>query len=372
MAKNTTEYRCGCPEGNLPLCRKILPDAVSTLNGYWIPAVLISTLGMVLICSCASDVEKPMNWPEPANFRDLIHEATTILEAALDDQDPMGRINAIEAVAVTGQIRYMPKVQAMLTDNLVPVRFAAAMAIGDIQYLLGQSNVRPLLSDENENVRIAAAYALFRLGDQQAFEVLRHGIASNDPVIRANASWALGKTGDPKALKLLYIALQMPDSSDNVKFQAVESIAMLKDERIYQKALAMSISAYIQDRVVAAKALGALGTSQAAQTLLTLLDDDIVEVRLKAAEQLGALGYASGESAVIDVFRKNLTGRMVPQDKERVYVLSAFAIGKICTPGLKDFLPQLLKDQSKVVRLAAAKAVLQCTQRAERGQKPSA
>jgi HEAT repeat protein len=35
------------------------------------------------------------------------------------------------------------------------------------------------------------------------------------------------------------------------------------------------------------------------------------------------------------------------------------AIGQIRTPSLTKFLPELLKDESKFVRIAAAKAVLQ-------------
>ena len=48
------------------------------------------------------------------------------------------------------------------------------------------------------------------------------------------------------------------------------------------------------------------------------------------------------------------------ESAERVKVLTALAIGRIGTPVLVRFLPGLLQDKSKFVRLAAAKAVLQC------------
>ena len=50
---------------------------------------------------------------------------------------------------------------------------------------------------------------------------------------------------------------------------------------------------------------------------------------------------------------------MDKNDLERVKVLTALAIGQIGTESFKKFLPQLLPDDSKFVRIAAAKAVFQ-------------
>jgi HEAT repeat protein len=88
-----------------------------------------------------------------------------------------------------------------------------------------------------------------------------------------------------------------------------------------------------------------------------------LEVRLAAAEQLGKLSDPVGETEVIEVFEKNLITGLDKKDVERVKVLTALAIGQIGTDTLKKFLPQLLKDESKPVRIAAAKAVLQCSTR---------
>ena len=122
----------------------------------------------------------------------------------------------------------------------------------------------------------------------------------------------------------------------------------------------MLISAYADDRVIGIRAMGTLGTAEAKDALITMLDDDILEVRLAAAGQLGALKDTSGESKVLDVFTKNLTAGLNKEDLERVNVLTALAIGRIGTPPLTKFLPRFLKDKSKFVRIAAAKAVFQC------------
>jgi HEAT repeat protein len=105
------------------------------------------------------------------------------------------------------------------------------------------------------------------------------------------------------------------------------------------------------------KAMGALGTLQAKDSLITMLDDNVVEVRLAAAEQLGMLKETTGEPVVLEVFSKNLDAKLDPKSRERLNVRTALAIGRIGTPSLTRYLPKLLRDESKIVRIAAAMAV---------------
>jgi len=51
---------------------------------------------------------------------------------------------------------------------------------------------------------------------------------------------------------------------------------------------------------------------------------------------------------------------MDSEERERANVLAAMAIGQIGTAPVTRFLPQLMRDDSKFVRIAAARAVLQC------------
>ena len=295
---------------------------------------------------------------------DFVSVATQIVREGLADDDPLIRVNAIEVVATTKRIRLMPKVQRLLIkDKFAPVRFAAALAVGDFQYSLAKNSVRGLLEDENQNVRIAALYALSRLGSAESLEPLRKAIISSDQTVRANTALLLGKSGDTSTLtrQCLWWTLRREDSGDKVRFQTAEAIAMLGDERIYPKLWTMLISAYADDRVMGIKAMGALGTLRARDTLITMLDDDIVEVRLAAAEQLGMLKDTSGAPVVLDVFNRNLAAGLDKQSLERLNVRTALAIGRIGTPSLTGFLPRFLRDESKFVRIAAAMAVFQCS-----------
>lgn len=287
-------------------------------------------------------------------------EAYQIVQNALGDTNPVARINAIEVIATTGQFKLMPEVQRRLKDEFTPVRFAAALAVGDMRYSQAKSSLNPLLKDSDVNVIIAASYAMGRLGSTEYFEVIQKAIKNNDQTVRANAAFLLGKTGDKSSLDLLKSAQEDKNSSDKVRFQILEARARLGDEEVLQKLWAIVYSAFADDRIMGIRAMGLLGTSKARDILVTKLEDDVLEVRLAAAEQLGKLQDRIGEMEVLDVFEKNLTVGLDTEAIERANVLTALAIGEICTPDLEKFLPQLLKNESKFVRIAAAKAVFQC------------
>ena len=287
-------------------------------------------------------------------------EATRIIQNALADMNPLVRVNAIEVVATTRQIRLIPKVQRLLQDEFTPVRFAAALAIGDMEYSIAKNSVSRLLKDKDVNVIVAASYAMGKLGSPEYYEVIRQAINNEDQTVRANAVFLLGKTGDKNALKLLKWAQEDKNSSDKVRFQVLEARARLGDEEVLQRLWAIVYSAFADDRIMGLRAMGLLATLKARDIIVTKLDDNVLEVRLTAAEQLGKLGDRIGESEVLEVFDKNLTNGLDKQAIERANVLTALAIGQICTPSLEKFLPQLLKNKSKFVRIAAAKAVFQC------------
>ncbi len=334
--------------------------ALNTRAGRGIFYFLLFTCSILFVFGCGDSLQKTPG-PDTAFVASLKDQAVNIVQQGLADHDPRVRVTAIEVVADTRQVKLMHKVQQLLKDNFVPVRFAASLAVGDTKYHPAQNLVEQLLGDRNENVRIAAAYAITRLGSQQGFDILRTATASTDHQVRANAVWLLGKTGNKQALELLYWALEDKDSDYGTRLQAAEAIAKLGDERIYRKLWAILISAYADDRVMGVRAMGALGTEQAKNALITMLDDDLLEVRLTAAAQLGTLGYKDGEPEVLDVFNKNLTNDLDKKDDiERVNVLTAMAIGRIGSTKLTRFLPRLLQNESKFVRLAAARAVLLC------------
>lgn len=299
----------------------------------------------------------------PAAAGDLQAQARQIIADGLADPTPQIRANAIEVVATTREVRLMPRVHRLLTDEVIPVRFAAILAVGDMEYTLARNDIVGLLSDPNPNIKVAASYAISRLGNPEYYKVLCNSLASKDQTVRANAALLVGKSGREEGIRFLYWTLQRSDSTDKVALQAVESIAMLKDRRIYPKLWTRLISAYADDRVLGISAMGALGNEEARSALITMLDDPVPEVRLAAAEQLGRLGDPIGESEVLAVIEKNVIAGMSPQGQERIRMFTALAIGEIGTPAVLRRLPPFLQDPSPVVRLAAAKAALRSAAR---------
>jgi HEAT repeat protein len=290
-------------------------------------------------------------------------EATRVVRETLASDNPQVRASAVEVVAAMPAKRgrvFMSGVQRLLKDAFVPVRFLAAVAVGDTGYVPAKNDVVQLLKDEDHNVRLAAQYAVGKLIPSSSSEQIRQALSDPDQRVRANAAFLLGKIGDRRDLTLLYQTLRDESSDDRVRLNCIEAIARLGDEKIYQKVWAMLISAYADDRAFGVRAMGALGNTQARDALLTMLKDDVVEVQLVAAEQLGRLGDKAGEKIVLDAFTGSVSVAPDQEGRARIQTLCALAIGQIRTAQLKKFLPELLRSESQPVRLAAAGAVFQC------------
>lgn len=314
---------------------------------------------MLPVAGCGGTLQT-VDMSDTHNLANLKGRATMIIKEGLGDNNPEIKVNAIEAAADIKQMEFMPEVKGLIKDDFVPVRFAAALAVGDCEYNLARKTVEQLLEKApDENTKIAAAYALFKLGSEEHIEFIREAIKSKDMSLRANAVLLLGKSGDKDSVQLLRWVLNDRNSDDKVQFQAAEALARLGDEEIYSKLWTMLISAYADDRVFGIGAMGSLGIEPAKNALITMLADKVLEVRLAAAEQLGKMGYSTGEPEVLDVFTQKLTSGLDAKDKERIYLRTALAIGQVRTAATGKFLPQLLANESKFVRIAAAKAVFQ-------------
>ncbi len=315
----------------------------------------------LLICGCETNVTQTST-PGGNTNGNPESQAKRIIQQGLSDLNPQVRAVAIEMAAATKRSEFMPAIQRLLADEFVPVQFAAAVAIGDAGYKPARNDLGRHIKDNDENVRIAAGYAIGKLDNEKASQELKIAAKSSDQRVRANAAFLLGKTGDRSVLPLLYGILNDEASDERVRLNAIEAIARLGEERIYQKIWALLISAYADDRIFGVGAMGALGTTQARDAILTMLKDDLAEVRLAAAEQLGRLGDKTGESVVIAALERDVAAAADAEEKARLQTLAASAIGQIGTETLKKYLPELIKSNSRIVSFAAAKAILQVSE----------
>ena len=298
-------------------------------------------------------------------------QALQIINDALNSDNPIIRINAIEIAATTEQQNFMPRIGQLLQDPYVPVRYASALAVGDMQYTPAANTVNQLLRDNDPNVLLAASYAMVKLGHPEYIQILRDSVRNN-PIqkIKANAALLLGKAGDRDSIQLLHWLMTDPASSDmvgtsyiGVGYQAAEALAMLGDVTIIEKLWAMLYNTYGDIQIAGIRSMGFLGTKDAESSIVPLLEHEIPEIRLVAAEQLGKMNNQIGQSVVLDIIKGKIDYNPDLQSRERINILIALAIGEIRTPNLTKFLPELMKNESPFVRLAAAKSVIQCSPR---------
>ncbi|MDD5135019.1 MAG: HEAT repeat domain-containing protein [Phycisphaerae bacterium] len=291
-----------------------------------------------------------------ADIQSLVPEAEKIVSQGLKDSDASTKISAIEVISTTQKVKFAGRVAVFLKDPVMPVRFAAALAIGDLQYKKSEKLLHSLLNDPDINVRIAGAYALCKLGQEQYLPVIQASTSQDDPTVQANSAMLLGKLKSRESLPILYKLKDDKNSTEMIAYNAAEAIARIGDEKIYNKLWALLISAYVDDRCIGIIAMGALGGAKGASALSTMLDDEVVEVRLSAAEQLGLLGDPSGQLVVLEYFAQS-DSKDEKQAADSRNTLAAMAIGAIRSKKLAEYLPKLLKNDSAMVRLAAAKSV---------------
>jgi len=322
---------------------------------------IVAALSMLFL-GCEESVSTGVKKPTVAggSVSKLQEKALEIIYECLSDESSgRMRTHAIEVVSTTGRRDMMPIVVKLLKDEVVPVRFSACVAIGDMKYTGGTFSVKRLLKDADTNVRIAAAYALTKLKKGEFSGQIYEALGSNDQTVQANAVLLLGKLGDRKAISVLKKVAQDSQSGDDiVAVQVAESIATLGgDEDTYQKLWALLMSKYAGNRAMGIRAMGALGTKDAENAILTMLHDETVEIRLLAAEQLGQLGNNIGEKEVLDYLNR-ISSTLDEQSRLRGDLLAVSAIGHIRSSQLADFLPNFIKSSSKDMQLRAAQSVL--------------
>jgi HEAT repeat protein len=292
---------------------------------------------------------------KPLGVQLLKPRALIILETGLSSQDAQMRSNAIEVAVETRQKDMLPLITKLTTDPVVPVRFSAMVALGDMRCFSCENLVRKSLNDPDVNVRIAAAYTLVKLNKPQYLQQLQAAVKSSNQTVRANAALLLGKLGNKDNIGLLYKVLEANDSTDKVRMQAVESIARLGDEEMYRSKLwALQISKFADDRVIGIQGMGALNTPESRDAIVTMLQDDVQEVRLAAAEQLARLGDNRGEGLVLEYFQTNPDLNAA----DMANGMAVMAIGYLENSQLNDLLPKILDSQSPYMQLLAAQSVL--------------
>jgi HEAT repeat protein len=269
-----------------------------------------------------------------------------ILETA--SPDPFMRCNAIEALSDVDPSDADDAIMKGLSDSEPAVRFASAMAAGQLKLVDAYGKLRSMTGDQDLQVQTGVRFALHRLGDTRLSHDLEKFAASPDPHLRGTVAMVLGLLKDPSATKMLVTLLS--DRVPSVRLQAAEALWRLGDERGLVDLVAYSISAYPDDQMIALQALAETGDQRVIQHIRGELTNDYVEVSLAAARGLGMLGSDEGWNIAVPAAKSK---------DPRQRSLAALAMGSIGRTDLQPYLADLLKDPEASVRISAATGILQ-------------
>jgi HEAT repeat protein len=295
-------------------------------------------------------------------LRETAHKVLADEAAA---QDPILRVHAIEAERESIGAGAKDDYLRALNDTAPVVRYAGAMAVGELQLQAARNAVRAMAEDKNTFVRIGVRFALHRLGDYTYSHDFEHFARDPDPHIRGMTAMALGRMGEKSAIKILEVLHVDPDAA--VRQQASEALWRLGDMRGAEDLTGLIQSHYQDDQMVGILGLASTHDPSIRQEIRPELFGDVVTdphgnrivqdpgVKLVAARAIAMLGsgaYDIGYPIAMDGVRGA---------DPRLRVLAALALGAIGRTDAQPVLREMLNDHDPDVRIAAATAILQLT-----------
>jgi hypothetical protein len=318
-----------------------------------------------LIAGCASDKSQDPNarvTPAPPNIPPSPPEKNVPLDPALAEAARQQitrslqstsptvtpRVHALEAVKDLGEVEHGPEVIAALSAQEPILRFAAALTAGGLKLEAAHQALLAIADDPDFNVRVAVRYALHRLGDTHLSHDLEKYASDPRKDVRANTAMVLGMLNEPSALKILRVMRKDPEPT--VRQQAAEAMWRLGDESGLETLMGMSVSRYPDDQMLALLALAEPRDKRVGRTVEVGLTVDYIEVNLVAARALGMLGTDEGYGVA-------LRGAASTDPRQRF--MAAMALGAIGRSDAQEALRKLLADDYESVRVAAAEAILE-------------
>jgi len=308
---------------------------------------------------------KPAANRQKNNQVELRRRAMEGLKAAVGyRQNPVVRVQAVEALSGRASQEGTPWVRSALLDDHPAVRFAACLAAGEARDVGAGAGIAKCLKDPNASVQVAALFARHRLGHtQRSGDLAGYLLHDSDPMVRRNTALVLGLLGEQGAIKVL--AKAMKDADSGVRDHALEAMARLGNRDARQELTFMTGAGVGSDEVFAIGALAATGDNTYLETFrYKLATATHLETRLAAARGLGLLQSDEGFEIAIRTLQIDRPSRSDPQDPAveqllRMRQLAAAALGAIGRTDALPALAELMNDsRDPRVQVSAARAIL--------------
>jgi HEAT repeat protein len=216
--------------------------------------------------------------------------------SALEDPDPAIRIEAADALAMSGDRRAVWPLIRMLVDLVSDARYAAASALGCLADARATPQLVEVLRHDRGrtiggcHVKAAAAQALGYVFDEQAIEPLMRALGDRHPEVGEAAALALSYYG-PRIVPFLAEAMH----SDNTHMRQYALLALKQagnvTDEVQERAVGLLRDTSPAVRLQAVEYLRRARGPRAVEPLIaTLRDDSYQRVRRGAALALGEIG----------------------------------------------------------------------------------
>jgi len=335
-------------------------------------SLLVFAIGasIVIFPGC---LEMKQSQPEPIDYSLAWRQARDTLVELGRGPDNVARAQAIEAIAETLGDQEGELFLEALGDENPAIRFAAAMAIGDVRYAPAKPYLLKMAADKkvepNRFVFCAVIYALYQLSNTDYTGHLGRLVFDREKEVRASAVLAMGKMGEPSAIELLK-KLYAQEQDPTVRLRAVEAMAMLGDLRSVNLLEAYTKSQFMDERIDAITSMARAPGPRTVFVLQQILSNQRQQpyVRIAAAEALGRLGKADEQAYELCVLAaqdpegmlRRQTGSAVVGEVQvaSLQQLAAHALGWIGRVSAVRVLQPLLNSQRNGVRVASAASIL--------------
>ena len=292
-------------------------------------------------------------------------KAMSIIELAADSPTPVDRANAAQAAQELPTERAEVVLAKLLMDPDARVRFSAAMSGGKMKLAEFEALYRSMSTGESPNGRVAGTYALHEIGQQEGLEAFRELAKHESPLVRANTVLVLGLIGGEEAAEIL--RPMRADDDQEVRSAVAEALWRLGDEVGFRQLLGFAMHSDERLRWFATSALPLHKDPRVHDLVVGRLSDTNPYVRLVAAGSLAKLEDNRGYPLLIEAAdaspdtvqlsgKPSLIEREIVAEQSRA--LSAAALGDLGQGKAGEVLGKLLDDNSPVVRINAAAAVL--------------